>query len=98
MMNQETGHMSLQKYRQPIRNQLANCMLLTRDENGSGQKTDQPPEHWFANKSDEYLDKHIIPRDRTLLHMDRFEDFVKARQALLLEKFRPLLVQTTITP
>jgi hypothetical protein len=98
MMSSETGRMSLQKYRQPVRNQLANCMLLTRDENGSGQKTDQTPEQWFANKSDDYLDKHIIPRDRSLLHMDRFEDFVKARQTLLLEKFKPLLVQNTLSP
>lgn len=94
-LNPENGRLSLQKYRAPIRNQLANCMLLPRDENGSGQKTDQPPESWFATKPDAYLDKHIIPHDRTLLHMDRFEDFIVARQALLLEKFKPLLVQAT---
>ena len=93
-VNPDTGRMSLQKYRMPERNQLANCMLLTRDENGSGQKTDQPPEQWFANKPDSYLEKHIIPADRSLLRMDRFDDFVRARRTLLLEKFKPLLVQT----
>lgn len=95
MLNPENGRMSLQKYRAAERNQLANCMLLTRDENGSGQKTDQPPEQWFADKDDDYLERHIIPRDRSLLRMDRFDDFVEARKLLLLEKFQPLLVNKT---
>lgn len=95
MLNPENGRMSLQKYRAGERNQLANCMLLTRDENGSGQKTDQPPEQWFADKDDAYLERHIIPLDRTLLKMDRFEDFVEARKLLLLEKFQPLLAKNT---
>lgn len=94
-LNPETGCMSLQKYRAPERNQLANCMLLTRDENGSGQKTDQPPNQWFADKDDAYLERHLIPLDRTLLKMERFDDFVEARKLLLLKKFQPLLVQTT---
>jgi hypothetical protein len=37
----------------------------------------------------------LIPRDDTLLHMDRFEDCIKARPALLLETFKPLLVQNS---
>jgi hypothetical protein len=94
-LNPDNGRMSLSKYRPPERNQLANCMLLTQDENGSGQKTDQPPEQWFTNKDDTYLDRHMIPRDRNLHHMERFEDFIVARKVLMLEKFRPLLVQPT---
>jgi len=76
-----------------MRDQLANCMLLTQAENGSGAKTNQPPESWFANKDDDYLDLHIIPRDRSLLIMDRFEEFVEARKLLLLTKFQPLLIK-----
>lgn len=39
----ETGRMNLMKYREADRNQLANCMLLTADENGAGGKRDTPP-------------------------------------------------------
>jgi uncharacterized protein with ParB-like and HNH nuclease domain len=92
--NPDSGQTSLMKYKADLRDQFANCMLLTREENGSGGKTDIPPEQWFANKDDAYLDKHIIPRDRSLLKMERFDEFVTARKALLLEKFKPLLIQT----
>lgn len=95
MLNPESGRMSLQKYQAAVRNQLANCMLLTRDENGSAKKTDQAPEQWFANKDDAYLERHMIPLDRSLLRMDRFDDFVEARKLLLLDKFQPLLVKKT---
>ena len=41
MRNPETGRMVM-KYRPPERDQLANCMLLSR-ENGAGGKTTRPP-------------------------------------------------------
>src|SRR5207302_302117 len=89
---------SLMKYPQGVRDQLANCMLLTTDENGPAGKTDTPPEQWFARgrfASDEehssYLAMHLIPTNPDLWTMDRFEDFVKARQQLILDKFKPML-------
>jgi len=54
------------KYREAERNQLANCMLLSREENGPGGKWDTPPDEWFAGKDHEYLDKHLIPADPNL--------------------------------
>lgn len=62
------------------RDQLANCMLLTMAENGPGGKSDTPAEEWFAEKDEAYLDMHLIPRDPNLWKLDRFEDFVQARQ------------------
>ena len=35
---------------------------------------------------------HLIPADRTLWRLDRFDDFVKERKKLIAEKFRWLLV------
>jgi hypothetical protein len=78
------------KYREGDRNQLANCMLLSREENGAGGKSDTPPVEWFAGKDDAYLEKHLIPRDRDLWQLDRYEDFIKARKSLLVEHFRKL--------
>ncbi len=92
--NPDTGRKDLIKYRDSDRNQLANCMLLTREENGAGGKRDTLPDIWFADKDEEYLDKHLIPSDPALWKLDRFEDFIKERKKLILNKFNSLLVQT----
>ena len=86
------GKMLLTKYRQPIRDQLANCMLLTAEENGFGDKSDKLPEEWFANKDESYLDKHLIPKDKELWKLDNFEKFIEARKQLIIKKFVYLLV------
>nr|WP_321259082.1 DUF262 domain-containing protein [uncultured Pseudodesulfovibrio sp.] len=92
VINPETGR-KIMKYYEPERNQLANCMLLSREENGAGGKRDMTPEEWFADKTDEYLDMHLIPKDKSLWSMDRFEEFVEARKTLIQNKFNALLIQ-----
>lgn len=91
VVNPDTGRYVM-KYTKGTRNQLANCMLLTRAENGSGGKSDILPEKWFADKSNDYLDMHIIPRDRELWHLDRFEDFIEKRKKLIHQKFQYLFL------
>jgi hypothetical protein len=95
MLNPENGRMSLMRYKEAARNQLANCMLLTQQENGAGGKTNIPPEEWFKDKPPEYLEEHLIPRDPTLWKLERYEDFLAARKMLILEKFNYLLASTT---
>lgn len=85
----ETGR-AVMKYREDSRNQLANCMLLSREENGGGGKSDTPPDEWFSDKDLAYLEKHLIPKDRDLWQLDRFEDFITARKILLVDHFRKL--------
>lgn len=92
--NPETGRMVM-KYREGARNQLANCMLLSREENGAGGKGDSPPEEWFADKNDDYLERHLIPKDRDLWSLDRFEDFIEARKVLIRDRFKALLAMPT---
>lgn len=92
--NPRTGRLDLVKYREPDRNQLANCMLLSKEENGAGGKWDTPPEQWFADKDGEYLKRHLIPVDPDLWKMERFEDFIVARKELIRERFKALLVIT----
>jgi hypothetical protein len=89
--NPETGR-HVMRYRDDARNQLANCMLLTRAENGAGGKGDTTPEDWFAGKTADYLKLHLIPNDPTLWTMDRYDDFIDARKALIADKFPRLLV------
>jgi hypothetical protein len=92
--NPKTGHKDLMKYRDAERNQIANCMLLSREENGAGGKSDTLPEEWFVGKDKAYLDKHLIPADLNLWKLDRFEDFMAARKKLIRERFKSLLVPT----
>lgn len=87
----EKGHLSLMKYKDAVRNQLANCMLLTADENGFARKSDTPPDVWFADKAAAYLELHLIPKDPALWKMEAFEDFIEARKKLILAKFSGLL-------
>lgn len=90
--NPITGRKGLMKYHEAERNQLANCMLLSREENGAGGKWDTLPEEWFAEKGPDYLDKHLIPSDPALWAMDRFEDFIEERKKLIRDHFKSLLV------
>ena len=92
--NPRTGRKDLLKYHEAERNQLANCMLLSREENGAGGKWDRPPEEWFDGKPESYLDMHLIPKDSSLYKMDRFEDFIVERKSLIREKFKQLLGHT----
>lgn len=89
--NPETGR-PVMLYRDDARNQPANCMLLTRAENGAGGKGDITPEEWFAGKSSDYLKLHLIPEDPVLWKMDRYDDFIAARKALIADRFAWLLV------
>ena len=92
IVNPETGRMVM-KYRDAARNQLANCMLLTREENGAGHKTDKTPDEWFSDKDTEYLAMHLIPTDRMLWRMERFEDFMEERKELVRKRFETLLIK-----
>ena len=90
-LNPESGRTSLQRYSAWEINQLANCMLLTASENGAAGKGDTPPSDWFKGQSAEYLTLHCIPSNKKLWEIDRYEDFIEARKALIQEKFKDVL-------
>jgi hypothetical protein len=81
-----------QKYSQRDIDRLANCMLLTAEENI--RKKDTSPCDWFKGKSSEYLELHLIPNDPVLWELDRFEDFIFEREKKIKERFSFLLVQS----
>lgn len=91
--NSETGRMDILKYKWDDRDQIANCMLLTAQENGSGGKTDILPEVWFADKSKEYLELHLIPQDKELWKLENFERFVEERKKLIEAKFDSIIIK-----
>lgn len=89
--NPENGKMNIMKYKWFDRDQIANLMLLTAKENGASGKFDILPKDWFNDKDAEYLEKHLIPTNKDLWELDRFEDFIAARKELILEKFSDLI-------
>lgn len=93
-INPDSGKRNILHYRAEQRDQIANCMLLTADENGFSGKCDKPPAEWFAparfsspEEHEQYLRLHLIPDDPSLWTLDRYDDFIEARKALIVEKF-----------
>jgi hypothetical protein len=91
--NPTTGRMDILKYKQGDRDQIANCMLLTAQENGPSGKTDILPEVWFADKPKEYLDLHLIPHNKELWKLENYEQFVEERKKLIEEKFERIIIK-----
>lgn len=89
-INLHTGRKVL-KYRVEDRDQIANCMLLTQKENGSGGKSDILPNEWFEGKSDDYLEMHLIPKDKKLWKIENYFLFMEERKKLILDKFKGLI-------
>ncbi|MGL5479951.1 MAG: GmrSD restriction endonuclease domain-containing protein [Clostridium sp.] len=81
----------VQKYKKNEINQIGNCMLLTMKENQMGGKGDKLPKEWFKHKNKDYLKLHLIPEDRELWELDRFEDFILARNKLIVDKIKSLI-------
>jgi hypothetical protein len=90
--NPNSGKKNITKYPKEIRDQLANCMLLTARENGGSGKRDILPEEWFKDKPESYLDLHLIPKDKELWKLKNFEQFIEERKKLLLDKFSSWLL------
>lgn len=93
-INPDGGKRNILHYRAEQRDQIANCMLLKADENGFSGKCDTAPAEWFApsrfrspQEHEQYLRLHLIPDDPSLWALDRYDDFVVARKALIVDKF-----------
>ncbi len=94
--NPRTGRKDLMRYREAERNQLANCMLLTAEENGGGGKSDIAPVLWLRDKPAAYFALHLIPADPELWKLENFEQFIEMRKALLLERLGPIVGLTSV--
>jgi hypothetical protein len=97
-LNPDSGKRNILHYRAEHRDQIANCMLLTADENGFSGKCAKPPSEWFAASrfasaaaQEQYLSMHLIPKDPALWKLDRYDDFIEARKELIREKFGYML-------
>jgi hypothetical protein len=97
-VNGESGHRNILHYHWEQRDQIANLMLITAEENGFSGKCDTPPEQWFSpsrftsKKAQEaYLNLHLIPKDPELWKLKNFDKFVEARKELIATRFSRML-------
>jgi len=95
-INPNTNKRSIQRYKNHGVNRIANCMLLTKEENGMSNKGDTPPDKWFSEqlmKYPNYLDLHLIPTDPELWKLENYDKFIEEREKLILNKFNFLLIK-----
>ena len=90
-MNPRTGRQDLLRYYQEDRDQIANLMLLTAEENGFSGKRDIPPNEWFTGRDDAYLEMHLIPKNPDLWELENYEAFIEERKRLILNKFSHIM-------
>jgi hypothetical protein len=72
-----------------LRDDFGNLALVIGDEN-SGKKH-RPLDEWLATRSHEYLKRHLIPADKSLWHMDKYESFLIERRKLLRARIQQVL-------
>jgi uncharacterized protein with ParB-like and HNH nuclease domain len=87
-LNAETNRLK-RKYSDEKINKLANCMLLEAHTNWN--KSDAPPKKWLKEQSEDFLEKHLIPRDTDLWELERYEDFIAAREEKIKQKFKNII-------
>jgi hypothetical protein len=64
-----------------LRDDFGNLALVIGSEN-SGKK-ERHLHEWLDTRSPEYLQRHLIPTDKSLWHIGRVEDFLIERRKLL---------------
>ncbi|AGK61269.1 hypothetical protein Asulf_01273 [Archaeoglobus sulfaticallidus PM70-1] len=87
-INPETGR-KIMKYKWWDRDQIANLMLLSAEENRD-EKKDKLPQEWLRDKDDEYFEIHLIPKDRELWKIENYEKFIEVRKKLIVDKFKKM--------
>lgn len=75
-------------YRDNLMNRIGNLQLLLASENQ--EKLDKPFDEWIATRDEGFKKRHLIPDDPALWRLDRFDDFIKAREKLIAARLKQL--------
>ncbi len=78
----------IDRYRSELMNRLGNLQLLLARENQ--QKLDKPFNRWISTRDGGFKARHLIPDDPTLWTLERFDDFIEAREELIATRLRQL--------
>jgi hypothetical protein len=71
-----------------MKNRLGNLCLLLASENTG--KQDMPVEDWLRSREPGFLKRHLIPEDQALWQLERFPEFLKAREVLIRSRLKTL--------
>jgi uncharacterized protein with ParB-like and HNH nuclease domain len=74
-------------------NRIGNLELLVQKENL--QKSGSEFDKWISSRDESFLERHLIPRDKSLWNLENFEQFVAAREGLIRGKLASLFVATS---
>ena len=69
-------------------NCIGNLQLLLAHENTA--KLDKPFEEWIATRDDGFKKRHLIPDVPELWKLERFNDFIAAREKLIAARLKKL--------
>ena len=78
----------IDRYRNELMNKLGNLQLLLAHENQ--EKLDKPFDEWISTRDKGFKMRHLIPDDPDLWTLDRFSDFVEAREKLIATRLKQL--------
>jgi hypothetical protein len=70
-----------------LRDDFGNLALVIAGENAGNKE--HPLDDWLATRSPEYLNRHLIPGDKTLWHIDKYDSFLIERRKLLRTRIQP---------
>jgi hypothetical protein len=66
-----------------LRNCIGNLQLLRKGENR--KKSNKTPAEWLSTRTDEYLERHYIPKNEQLYQLDNAKAFFEKREELIKE-------------
>ena len=72
-----------------LMHRIGNLELLTEQE--SLVKGAKPFEEWLSSRHASFREKHLIPGDDSFLKFERFEEFVEAREALIVQRLKAVI-------
>jgi hypothetical protein len=72
-----------------LRDDFGNLALVIAGENAGNKE--HPLDDWLATRSPEYLNRHLIPGDKTLWHIDKYDSFLIERRKLLRTRIQQVL-------
>ena len=70
-------------------NWIGNLELLLERENN--EKRAKPIDVWLTTRDQSFYDRHLLPKNDDLLKIENFEEFIKAREKLILERLGSII-------
>ncbi len=72
-----------------LMNRIGNLELLIAKEDL--EKGAKPFDEWLSSRDASFRKRHLIPDDDSLLKFERFEEFLKAREALIAQRLKAVI-------